>query len=148
MIEYFYDNFIGKGMPRTTQKTIAERLSLSTMAVSKAIRGHPDISPDTRKRVLEEARRLNYVPNLLARNLLRKQTKAVGFLFPDITHDFAARIVNGSKTVLADRDYWPLIGLTSWSRKQEEQEVRLMLGHLAEAIICQPLPGSEATLTT
>lgn len=130
-------------MSKVTLRTIGQRLDISAMTVSKALRGSSDISETTRERVLAEARRLNYVPNLLARNLTRKRTKTVGFLFPDLRFDFAHRIVTGAKSVLGVHGYTCVIGLTSWNAEDERQELEMMLGQQVDAIICQPLTGSE-----
>ncbi len=132
-------------MARATQKSISDALNVSVMTVSKALRGAPDISEEMRKRVLAEARRHKYVPNLLARDLLNQRTKAIGFIFPDITYGYAQNIVDGAKSVLREKEYRTLIGLTSWSPKEEQQEVDLMLGRQVEGMICQPIPGSKET---
>ena len=67
-----------------TQKEIADKLNVSVMTVSKALRGHSDISPETTRKVLEIAERHAYVPNLLAKELLKRKSDVIGFIFPDI----------------------------------------------------------------
>ncbi|NLG69906.1 MAG: LacI family transcriptional regulator, partial [Firmicutes bacterium] len=52
---------------RATLRDIAGALGLSVAAVSRALTGHPDVSPATRRRVLEVARQLNYRPNAAAK---------------------------------------------------------------------------------
>ncbi len=42
------------------QKQIAEALNLSVITVSRALRGHPDLAPDTKERVLKKAAELGY----------------------------------------------------------------------------------------
>src|SRR4029453_19474175 len=57
-------------------KHIARELGISTGTVDRALNGKPDVSPATRARVLELAKKLGYTPNLAARFLQsRKQTK-------------------------------------------------------------------------
>jgi len=46
-----------------TLADIARKLGVSKMTVSRAINDNPLISAETRKRVLEVARRMNYQPN-------------------------------------------------------------------------------------
>jgi len=50
-------------MSDTTLHKIATTLGLSISTVSRALKGHPDISVSTRKRVLAAAAKLNYSPN-------------------------------------------------------------------------------------
>jgi LacI family transcriptional regulator len=57
-------------------KDIARELGISTGTVDRALNGKPDVSPATRARVLELAKKLGYTPNLAARFLQsRKQVK-------------------------------------------------------------------------
>ena len=115
------------------------------MTVSKALRGASDISEATRERVLVEAGRRGYVPNLMARDLLRRRSKSIGFIFPDLTFGYAQNIVEGAKSILKDREYRTLIGLASSMLEEEAREVDLMLGHQIEGMICLPVPGSDET---
>ncbi len=46
-----------------TMRTVAERLGVSVMTVSRALRNAPNVAPETRGRVLEEAQRLNFQPD-------------------------------------------------------------------------------------
>jgi len=66
-----------------TQKDIARALSVSVMTVSKALSNAPDISPETRARVLAKARELNYRPNLHSRMLRSGRLRNFGFLMPE-----------------------------------------------------------------
>ncbi len=57
-------------------KDIARALGISTGTVDRALHGKPDVSPDTRARVLGTAKALGYRPNLAARYLkLRTQLR-------------------------------------------------------------------------
>jgi LacI family transcriptional regulator len=57
-------------------KDIARELGISTGTVDRALNGKPDVSPATRARVLELAKKLGYTPNLAARFLQsRKQVR-------------------------------------------------------------------------
>jgi LacI family transcriptional regulator len=46
-----------------TMRSLGQRLGLSTMTVSRALRNAQGVSPDTRKRVLKAARQSNYRPD-------------------------------------------------------------------------------------
>lgn len=51
-------------------KDIAQDLGLSVVTISKVLRNHPDISEETRKRVLKRMKELHYQPNFAARSLI------------------------------------------------------------------------------
>lgn len=128
-----------------TLKDIAHKVNITEQAVSQALRGYPNISPATIRQVREVAKQLGYRPNLMARNLRRQQTKAIGFVLPDITYDYSQRIIEGAKSVLEPKGYLTMIGLTSWDPKQEAREIDLLLGYQIEALICQPIVESTKT---
>lgn len=49
--------------PRVTQKHIAEHAGVTQATVSLALKGHPNISPETRGRILQIAEKLGYQPD-------------------------------------------------------------------------------------
>lgn len=51
------------GKLRTTQSDIAKKAGVHTATVSMALRNHPRIPEETRKRILEIARELGYTPD-------------------------------------------------------------------------------------
>jgi LacI family transcriptional regulator len=72
-----------------TIRDIAKKLNLSIAAVSRAMDGYPDISEETRQRVMETARLMGYVPNRAARQLRRQKADAIGYILPSETPRFA-----------------------------------------------------------
>ena len=73
---------------RTTITEIAKELNISPSTVSRALNNHPAISSKTREAVIELAKKRNYLPNLLALNLLKKRTNTIGIIVHKITSKF------------------------------------------------------------
>ncbi len=67
---------------RPTQRQIAEQAGVSRTTVSFVLNDVPGvrISPETRRRILEVARRLNYYPDAAARTLVSGRTQTIGFV--------------------------------------------------------------------
>ena len=61
-------------------KELAIHLGLSQTTVSRALNGYPEVNEDTRRRVLEAARRHGYQPNANARRLATGRANAVGIV--------------------------------------------------------------------
>lgn len=72
-----------------TIRDIAKKLGLSIGAVSRAMDGYPDISEETRERVVQAANEMGYVPNRAARQLRRKKADAIGYVLPSQAPRFA-----------------------------------------------------------
>jgi LacI family transcriptional regulator len=106
------------------QKDLAKMLDVSTMTVSKALRGHSDVAKETRKRVQELAKRVDYRPNFVARNLSAKKTFTIGVIMPKIAHSFYSAVLDGIQTVAEDKGYEIILAV---SRENAEKEVKHFL---------------------
>ena len=71
-------------------KDVAREVEMSTATVSRALRGLPGVTDETRDRVLEAARRLGYVPSPSAAGLATGHTRTVAVVVPMVTQWFFA----------------------------------------------------------
>ncbi|MGY2701756.1 MULTISPECIES: LacI family DNA-binding transcriptional regulator [unclassified Nocardioides] len=86
-------------------KDVAREVEMSTATVSRALRGLPGVSEETRTRVMETARRLGYVPSPSAAGLASGQTRTVAVIVPWVTRWFFAAVVQGAEEVLREHGY-------------------------------------------
>ena len=75
------------GQPATLKK-ISEQLNLSISTVSRALKNHPDISENTKRKVKELAALMEYEPNAYAVNLRTNKSKVFGLIVPAISNMF------------------------------------------------------------
>lgn len=92
-------------MSRTTLRDLAKKLNLSASTISRALNDSPEISDATKSKVLKASLALNYHPNILARGLINKQTKIIGVIVPEITHNFFSLAISGISGVAYDAGY-------------------------------------------
>src|SRR6185295_16608052 len=111
----------------TTLADIAKALGVSKMTVSRAINDHPEISPDTRARILEAAQRMNYRPNQFARALTTNRSYLLGVVVPDLMHSYFAEICRGIESVAKPLGYQNLICSTDEDAASEEDEIEALL---------------------
>ena len=81
-------------MRHVTINDLARRLKLSASTVSRALRDHPDISEQTKKRVREIAARTNYQPNLIAQSLQTRRSNNIGVIVPEIRNTFFSTVIS------------------------------------------------------
>ena len=72
----------------STLKKLSETLNLSISTVSRALKNHPDISPQIRKRVKDLAETLEYEPNNYAIQLRTNTSNVLGVLVPFVANFF------------------------------------------------------------
>jgi DNA-binding LacI/PurR family transcriptional regulator len=72
---------------RVTIKDVATRAEVSYQTVSRVINHHPNVRPQTRVRVLEAIKTLNFRPNLAARSLPQRRSFIIGLIIPYVADD-------------------------------------------------------------
>lgn len=82
-------------MKKVSQADIAQRLGISKMAVSKALRDHSGISKEMKKKVLTLAEEMGYRPNHIAMSLTRGETKLIGIIIPGFKGQFVGNLLDG-----------------------------------------------------
>lgn len=116
-------------------KDIAADLGLSIVTVSKALRNEGRMSPETRERVLQRAKELDYHPNWTARGLVSGRTFLVGLIVPDLVHPFFAVIAKQVAARLRPKGYTVVIASSEEVPEIEEQEVETLVGRGVDALI-------------
>lgn len=119
----------------TTLKDIARDLGVSVVTVSKVLHNHNDIGAETRRRVLERARELNYRPNLAARSLVTGRMNLVGLIVPDLVHTFFAQVAKGLSTLLVSRGFSLIISSSQDDPELERKEIEQMLSRRVDVLI-------------
>lgn len=126
---------------RTTLKDIAHAVGVSIITVSKVMRGHPDIGPETTQKILTKAKELNFRPNLAARSLVTGRSNLVGLVVPDLIHPFFAEIAQSLAKALKKNGYYLMISTSEEDARTEAQEVEYLLALGLDALIiasCAP----------
>lgn len=126
-----------------TLADIARELGVSKMTVSRAINNHPLINAETRARVLEVARRLNYQPNQHARALATNRSHLIGVVVPDLMHSYFAEIYRGVEAVARPLGYRNLICNTDEDAAKEVDETEALLPRTDGLIVASSLPPGK-----
>src|SRR5205807_10108843 len=111
----------------TTLADIARALGVSKMTVSRAINNHAEISPETRARILEAGRRMNYRPNQHARALTTNRSYLLGVVVPDLLHSYFAEICRGVEAVAGPVGDQTLICSTDEDAGVQQREIDALL---------------------
>jgi len=127
-----------------TLEDIARALNVSKMTVSRAINNHPEISSETRARILATAQKMNYRPNQFARALMTKQSYLIGIVVPDLMHSYFAEICRGVETHARPAGYQNLICSTDEEPRKEMDEIEALLSRTDGLIVASTLSASEA----
>lgn len=74
-------------------KDVAEFCGVSLSTVSRTMTGSAPVAPETRKKVLQAVKKLNYKPNMTAKMLKTGGARLIGLIIPDIVNPYYPQIV-------------------------------------------------------
>jgi DNA-binding LacI/PurR family transcriptional regulator len=102
-----------------TIKDIAKALGLSTSTVSRALRDSYEISPETKKLVLEYAEKINYHPNPIALSLKERRSRSIGVIVSEIANSFFSQAIDGIESIAYKNGYNVMISQSHESYDRE-----------------------------
>ncbi len=126
-----------------TLKDIARQVGKSVATVSKSLRGHADISPETRRFIQETALAMGYTPNITARRLQKKRTDAIGLVLPVLSARQADPFFTELLASVAERAAHHNLDLLVSARMpgaEEETAFRRLVGERRVDGLIVPLP--------
>ena len=126
-----------------TLEDIARALNVSKMTVSRAINNHPEISRQTRERILATAQKMKYRPNQFARALTTNHSYLIGIVVPDLMHSYFAEICRGVESQARPVGYQNLICSTDEESRKEQDEIEALLSRTDGLIVASALAASE-----
>ena len=114
-------------MVNVRQSDIAKKLNISRVTVSKALRDHPDISVTMKKKIIETAGKMGYVPNLIARQLNSRRTFTIGIVVPDLENSFFSYVVDSMIDYATDHNYYVILTVSREKEKIERQNIENLI---------------------
>lgn len=118
-----------------TIKDIAKALNLSTSTISRALRDSYEISPETKKVVLEYAEKINYRANPIARSLKERRSHSIGIIVSEIANNFFSQVINGVESIAYDKDFQIIISQTHESSERERLNVEYMTSRSIDGLL-------------
>ncbi|REE80559.1 LacI family transcriptional regulator [Lutibacter oceani] len=118
-----------------TLKELALKLNLSISTVSRALNNHPDISNETKLKVVNLANKLNYTPNLFAQGFRKNKTNMIGVILPNVTHYFSATILKGILKQAEVKGYRVFITESNNNVKKQSEMLHTMMQFGVDGIL-------------
>lgn len=132
-------------MGNITIKELAKELNLSTAAVSKALRDSHEISMSTKKRVMDLAEKLNYIPNPYAGSLRHHKSKTIAVVLPEVADSFFSVAINGIESVAIEKGYHVLLYLTHESILREEAIFKNLISGRVDGVLMSISSETDST---
>ena len=88
-----------------TIKDIARLSGVSITTVSRVLNDRPDVSQESRRRVLDVIESTNYIPNNSARDLVKTKSDAIGLVVRGISNPFYTDIIRAVEAGITANGY-------------------------------------------
>src|SRR5437868_649203 len=104
---------------QATLTDIAATVGVTPMTVSRVVNRNGYVSEETRQKVLQAVKEMNYRRNGLARNLKRQCTETVGLVLGDISNPYSTELANAVRETLSVRAFNLFICISEHSAKED-----------------------------
>ncbi len=123
---------------------VARAAGVSTATVSRALRGLPNVTNDTRQRVLRAASELGYVASPSASSLASGRTRTIGVLTPWVRRWYFANVVDGAERALRETNFDALLYRFEVSRGERRRVEPSVLRRRVDGILVVGLPMGQS----
>ena len=112
----------------TTIKDVAKAAGVGIGTVSRVINNERGVGEQTRKKVIDAMQSLNYLPNNIASQLRKNETRIIALLVPVVNHPFFAKLAYYVEDE-ADKFGYSVLLVSSQQRVDKETEIIRRIQH-------------------
>lgn len=121
-----------------TINDIAKKAGVSSATVSRVLNNSGYVKEETKQKILEIMKDLNYSPNAVARSLSKNTTNIIGVLVPDINNPFFGEVIKGISMIADSENLNMLLADTDENIEKEFKALELLKEQRIRGIIITP----------
>jgi LacI family transcriptional regulator len=124
-------------------KQLALHLGLSPTTLSLVLNDAPSASSipqQTKDRIFEAAKKLNYRPNYVARSLRVQRTHTLGVIVPELSDGYSAMVLTGVENILSKEGFFYLTASHLHREELLEKHPQILIERQVEGIIAVDSP--------
>lgn len=118
-----------------TIKDVAAEAGVTYTTVSRVLNNRGYISEETREKVYSAMKKLNYMPNEMARNLSRQKSDYIGVILPSVEHPYFSKVLHWLEHYVTKHNYKIMVCISENSREKELQYIDLLYSHRVLGIV-------------
>lgn len=117
-------------------RDVAKEAGVASCTVSRVLNGTANVAPETQRKIEEAMRKLDYVPNELARGMFKRKSFTIAMLVPNIQHPWFSSLASEIEKVLYKRGYKLMLFSTSDNPQKEKECFQILKSNIVDGIIC------------
>ena len=115
---------------------VAKLAGVSPSTVSRTLSNRVFVKEETRKKVLDAARQLNYQPSMLAKGLREGKSSTIALLVPDISSLFYPELMDAIEQLTSKSGYLLFLCSSHNSLEREKNTVKLLSTRGIDGMCC------------
>jgi DNA-binding LacI/PurR family transcriptional regulator len=108
------------------------------MTVSRAINDRSNVDKETKKKVLDTAKRMGYRPNHIARSLTTRKTYTIGVVLPKLSNSFMPDVISGIEEEAFTNNYQLILTHSAENADREKQVIDSLVSKRVDGILISP----------
>jgi LacI family transcriptional regulator len=126
-----------------TISDIAKKAEVSIATVSRVINGKGYVKEETRRKVEQIITENNYLPNAIARSLIKKDSTSIGLIMPGRGYPAFSEIIDSVEKKAEGMNYTVLFCNTDEDREKEHRAIRKMMEYQVKGILIMSVLNSD-----
>ncbi|MFD6699963.1 MULTISPECIES: LacI family DNA-binding transcriptional regulator [unclassified Microbacterium] len=135
------------GSTRATMRDVASLAGVSAKTVSNVVTGTVFVREDTRERVEDAMRKLDFVPNLSARSLRNGRSGVIALALPYLATSFSAELLDHIVQAARLKGFAVQVEQTGSEPRRERELLSRARAHLVDGLILNPIRLEDSALT-
>lgn len=116
-------------------RDVAKRANVAACTVSRVLNGTANVSPETRMRIEQAMKELNYIPNELARGMFRQKAGTIAMLVPNIRHPYFSSLATYIEDELYKNGYKLMLCSTGDDMEREKEYLKILKSNIVDGVI-------------
>ncbi|MFD1065962.1 LacI family DNA-binding transcriptional regulator [Oceanobacillus locisalsi] len=132
-------------MERTTMADVAKYAGVSKSTVSQYVNGRFDyMGKETREKIGEAVKHLNYQPNMVARSLKQKTSTTIGVIVANILHVFSTQVIRAIEDYCHQRGFHVIVCNADDQPEKEKKYIEMLKAKQVDGMIAFPTGDNVA----
>ena len=123
------------GVNMASIKDVAQKAGVGVGTVSRVLNNSGYVSDETREKIEEAMKNLQYTPNELARNLYHKKSGIIAVLVPTVEIPFFAELVHNIEAELYNEGFKIMLCNTDKAHNAELEYLDMLNRHIVDGVI-------------
>lgn len=116
-------------------RDVAKKANVAACTVSRVLNGTANVSPETRMRIEQAMKELNYIPNELARSMFKQKAGIVAMLVPNIRHPYFSSLARYIEDALYQNGYKLMLCSTGDDVQREKEYLKILKSNIVDGVI-------------